>query len=165
MGTPLNRSPLKFQSFTNTHLPLYNSRYFDPGCGGVAALAQFFNRLGRAQQFRQSPVQLNTQNSRDHSGTTSGRHSPSTMVARAAMVSDPATVVHPTASTDTKPSTHVPANRLHFRTFTHPRMEALCLADLWKEKVTYLGWDSRPSTQLSLHWATVHLVALKLKSK
>ena len=30
----------RFASFTNAHLPLYNSRYFDPGSGGVDALAQ-----------------------------------------------------------------------------------------------------------------------------
>ena len=75
------------------------------------------------------------------------------MVAHAAMVSDPATVVHPTASMDTKPLTHVPADGQDSRTFTQLRMEALCLADLCKEKVTDKGWDSRPASQLSLHWA------------
>ena len=30
----------RFASFTNTHLPLYNSWYFDPGSSGMDALAQ-----------------------------------------------------------------------------------------------------------------------------
>jgi len=61
------------------------------------------------------------------------------------------------SSSASKPQTHVSADKQHPKTVTQPRLENLCLAYLWKNKVMDLGWDSRPASQLSLHWATSKL--------
>ena len=61
---------------------------------------------------------------------------------------------NPTGATAAKPEARVPAINSHPRVVTQSQMETLCLAYLWKEKLTAMGWDRRPASELSINWAT-----------
>lgn len=52
--------------------------------------------------------------------------------------------LYPTATTAAKLDTCVPVINSHPRTAPQSQMEGQCLAHLWKEKLTTMGWDHCP---------------------
>lgn len=106
------------------------------------------NRLGSAQQLRQSTLLDNPESASGCATATGDGHLDSTMVASTAVDTRDAGHADRCANTDKEQTISDITHQGRSRAVKEPSMEVICLEDMWCKKLTSKGWNQRPCVQM-----------------